>query len=241
MKKNYLFVSDVDDTLLGNNQSLAKLTATLNAARDQIVIAYNSSRPCASIRKSLEEQVHLPQPDYLIGALGTEIQDTCHGEAIGAYTNQWVADWKRNEVAALMNRLGFAAHEDEFQTPFKASYHVLGDAQYQRVLEHLKREGIRAKVIFSSGKDIDIIPAGAGKGTAVESLRVMRGFNVEQVVVAGDSVNDREMFLHSYRGIVVGNADTHLKALTGPLIYHAQKYHAAGVLEGLRHWGVLNP
>jgi sucrose-phosphate synthase len=58
-------------------------------------------------------------------------------------------------------------------------------------------------------------------------------------VVAGDSGNDVEMFVAPFRGIVVGNADEDLKRLSGPHIYKAEKAHAAGLLEGLRYWGVL--
>jgi hypothetical protein len=41
----WLFVSDVDDTLLGDDGALELLSAELKKAADQIVVAYNSSRP----------------------------------------------------------------------------------------------------------------------------------------------------------------------------------------------------
>ena len=235
-----LLVSDVDDTLLGDEHALAELAKALEAVRGQIVLAYNSSRPCASLKKSLAEHENLSQPDYLIGALGTEMEHFGSGEAVSAYSHQLADSWRRDEIAALMSKLGYAAHDREFQTPFKASYHVPGHEQYLHVLDQLDRAGIVAKVIYSGNKDLDIIPAGADKGKAVEFLRRLLGFDVEQVLVAGDSANDREMFLYPFKGIIVANADDHMKALHGPNIYHSQACHAAGVLEGLRHWGVLH-
>lgn len=234
-----LFASDVDDTLLGDDNALAKLADALEAVRERLVVAYNSSRPCASLRKSVAEQDNLPQPDYLIGALGTEIQHFVSGQTISVYSRRVAADWQRDKIAAVMHSLGFAAHKDEYQTPLKASYHVPGNAQYRHVLEQLEKNGIKAKVIYSNNKNLDIIPVGADKGKAVDFLRRMLGFNVEQVVVAGDSANDREVFLYAFKGIVVANADAHLKALSGPHISHAQACYAAGVLEGLEHWGVV--
>ncbi|MFQ5408818.1 MAG: HAD-IIB family hydrolase [Anaerolineales bacterium] len=237
--ERWLLVSDVDDTLLGDDEALVKLTAALQAVRARLVLAYNSSRPCASLRRSLLEHPLLPQPDYLIGALGTEIEQGKDGPAFEACTRRLAAEWRRETIAALMERLGFEAHADEFQTPLKASYHVPGDDQHQYVLEQLDHRGVRVKVIFSGGKNLDIIPFGAGKGNAADYLRNMLDFSPERVVVAGDSGNDREMFILPFKGIVVANAATELKALSDWRIYHAQASHAAGVLEGLQHWGVL--
>jgi sucrose-6F-phosphate phosphohydrolase len=238
LSPRFLFVSDMDDTMLGDDAALGRLAEALMEIRGQIVIAYNSSRPCASLKETLAQNNNLPKPDYLIGALGTEIEDFPAGGRIDAYSRNLKAGWQRDKVAALMEQLGFAAHADEFQTEFKASYHAPGDAQFQRVLDHLREAGLNAKVIFSGNKNLDIIPPGADKGKAVIFLHRMLGFHPEQVIVAGDSANDREMFLHTFKGIIVGNADEALQSLSSPNIHHAQSACAAGVLEGLRHWGM---
>lgn len=241
LPSRFLFISDMDDTLLGDDAALSKLAAALMQNRGQIVIAYNSSRPCASLRETLAQNKDIPKPDYLIGALGTEIERFATGEALDAYSRNLKEGWQRDKVAALMEQLGFAAHADEFQTEFKASYHVPSAAQFQRVLQHIREAGLNAKIIFSGNKNLDIIPPGADKGKAVIFLQGTLGFRPEQVIVAGDSANDREMFVHTFKGIVVGNADEGLKSLSSPNIYHAKSSCAAGVLEGLRHWGVAHP
>jgi sucrose-6F-phosphate phosphohydrolase len=234
-----LFASDVDDTLLGNNDTLAELSGALETARGHLILAYNSSRPCASLRKSIAEETKLPQPDYLIGALGTEIQHFASGETFPSHVRQLEKGWDRKRVAEVMNGLGFSAHANEYQTSFKVSYDVLGASQHQQAIEELEKTGLNIKVIYSGSKNLDVIPANAGKGKAVDFLRVMKSLRAEQVIVAGDSANDREMFLYSFKGIVVANADTSLKTLSGDHIYHAGKSYAAGVLEGLRHWEAL--
>ncbi len=236
---HFLFASDVDDTLLGDDYALAELAGALEAAREHIILVYNSSRPCASLRKSIAEQTKLPQPDYLIGALGTEIQSFPSGETFPSYVRQLEKGWNRTEITEVMNNLGFSAHADEYQTTFKVSYNVLGASQYQQAIEELKKTGLNVKVIYSGGKNFDIIPANAGKGKAIDFLRTVKGKLAEQVIVAGDSANDREMFLYSFKGIIVANADSSLKALSNEHIYHAKTNFAAGVLEGLRHWDVL--
>src|SRR5690606_28543365 len=147
--------------------------------------------------------------------------------------------WERARVEALVLELRFQPHSQEFQTPFKASYDVPGREAVEQVQQELKARQIAARIIYSGGHNLDFIPLGAGKQTPIAYLRQLLGIRPEQVVVAGDSGNDVDMFVAPYRGIIVGNADPDLRALQGEGIYHARAHHAGGVLEGLRHWGVI--
>jgi len=236
----WFFASDVDDTLLGDEDALFKFGRTLEHNRQNIVLAFNSSRPCASLKKSLSANPNLPKPDYLIGALGTEIEAIGIVNEASDYFQQFSKNWERDRITRLMSDLGFIAHDDEYQTPFKVSYHVPGHEQYQLVVEQLKKSKIIAKVIFSSNKNLDITPNGVDKGFAVDHLRNKLSFEKDRVIVAGDSGNDLDMFKYEFKGIVVGNADPQMKALTGSNIYHARSIYANGVLEGLQYWGVVS-
>jgi sucrose-6F-phosphate phosphohydrolase len=235
----WLFVSDVDDTLLGDDAALACLSEALQAASHKLTVVYNSSRPCVSLRSTLTNVPHILTPDYLVGAMGTEIQEGESGKPITGYTRRLSRGWRRDQINAIMEEMGFRAHSSEYQTAFKASYDVPDAALYAQVLHRLEAARIDAKVIYSGGKNLDIIPRLAGKRTAIEYLRQWLQISPERVVVAGDSGNDLEMFVSPYRGIVVANAAPELKKLRGDHIYHAQSAYAGGVLEGLRFWGVL--
>ncbi|MEJ2289285.1 MAG: HAD family hydrolase, partial [Deinococcales bacterium] len=60
------------------------------------------------------------------------------------------------------------------------------------------------------------------------------------IVVAGDSGNDTEMLTTRHPGIVVGNHAPEMEGLKGRRgIYFADAELASGVLEGLRHYGLL--
>ena len=233
--KRWLLVSDVDDTLLGDDQVLAKLAEVL-ANADHLVVAYNSSRPCASLRRSLTENQALPMPHFLIGAMGTEIQKGESGESLTEYTQYLGQNWRRDQIAALVEDMGLQPHPDKYQTPLKASYDVPNEETYKRVVKRLQEAELEAKVIHSGETNLDIIPTEAGKGNVIKYLYQRLDIPAFQVVVAGDSGNDVEMFQPPFRGIVVGNADADLKAKKGDHVYQAQATHAAGVLEGLRHW-----
>jgi len=237
--ERWLFVSDVDDTLLGDDEALQRLAKALGGASDYLIIAYNSSRPCASLRQSMASNPALPTPDFLIGAMGTEIQKGESAEPLSEYTRYLDEGWNREQIAALMDELGLAAHSPEYQTLLKASYDVPDEAAYRQVQARLQEAGLVAKVIYSGDTNLDIIPQEAGKGNVIRFLHRYLELPADRVVVSGDSGNDLEMFVAPYRGIVVGNADADLKSKQGDHIYHARATHAGGVLEGLRFWRVL--
>jgi sucrose-6F-phosphate phosphohydrolase len=238
MTENWLFVSDVDDTLLGDDTSLQELMFALGMA-GYVTVAYNSSRPCASLRRSMAANPQLKQPDYLIGALGTEIEAGASGTALTQYTEFLGTQWQRSVVMTLAEKYDLTPHPAEYQTPLKASFDVSDFETATRFQQSLLTTVISAKVIFSGGKNLDVIPARAGKGGVIDYLRRSLKIDPERVVVAGDSGNDIEMFTAPYRGIVVGNADNDLRRLQEAHIYLARRDYAAGVLEGLRYWGVV--
>jgi len=92
-------------------------------------------------------------------------------------------------------------------------------------------------MIYSSRRDLDIVPAGANKGTAAAFLAsTWWGIPQSRVLVSGDSGNDRDLFGQGFLGIVVSNAHRELKELNGPTVYHARQPYAGGVLEGWRYW-----
>jgi sucrose-6F-phosphate phosphohydrolase len=235
----WLFVSDVDHTLTGDEATLARLSEALRAAAGRIVLAYNSSRPCASVRQTLAAMPQMAVPDYLAGAMGTELQQGALGQPVAGYARHFDHDWHDERIRALATELGFEPHPEEFQTRFKASYDVPNAEAVRQIRRRLEGLGLEAKVVYSGGKDLDVIPRSAGKGAVVRYLQSRLQIDAHRVVVAGDSANDREMFVDPYRGIVVANASPALKEVRCNRVYHAASPHAGGVLEGLRFWGAL--
>ena len=61
------------------------------------------------------------------------------------------------------------------------------------------------------------------------------------MVVAGDTLNDLALFETGLRGVVVGNCEAALRERVGDRehLYFAAGEGAAGILEGLRHFGWL--
>ena len=121
---------------------------------------------------------------------------------------------------------------------YKVSFygHHLEEVFLGQLVRQLAGVGQDVTVVYSSNRDLDILPAQTNKGGAAAFLARHWGFQREEVIVAGDSGNDLEMFRQGFRGIVVGNAQPELKSLRDPCVYHASEHFAAGVIEGLQHW-----
>jgi mannosylfructose-6-phosphate phosphatase len=109
-----------------------------------------------------------------------------------------------------------------------------------KLLDHVRRGLVRqcvaAEVIYSSNRDLDVIPFGANKGAAATFLATHWNVPRSRVFVAGDSGNDRSLFLQGFRGIVVRNAQPELARLCRPDVHQASATFADGVIEGLNFW-----
>jgi sucrose-phosphate synthase len=95
-------------------------------------------------------------------------------------------------------------------------------------------------VIYSHNQFLDILPNRASKGKAVDYLRYKYDFLPRNIMVAGDSGNDADMLQGKTRGLIVGNHSEELEYLKdAPRIYFSQEEYAAGIIEGLYHYGLL--
>lgn len=236
-RRPWLLVSDIDDTLTGDDDALAVFGAALERNRDRLWFAVNSSRPAGSVAETLE-RVFPPglKPDAVITGLGTEIS------VDGAPLRDWDArfdGWPAQEIFDILQGFGHRAHDAEYQTARKVSFAVPKQAQPEALAALAPFD---CRIVASGVDDFDVIPALAGKGVAAIFLAESLGLPVEKLVVSGDSGNDLAMFRVSNSGIAVRNARPELiDALAPGSFYHARASHAGGVLEGLKHYGVLPP
>jgi sucrose-phosphate synthase len=113
------------------------------------------------------------------------------------------------------------------------------------LLEEVKRalinHKIKANTIFSHGKFLDILPYRASKGKAIRYLSYRWNIPFENILVAGDSGNDREMLKGDLLAVVVANHSSELESLIGQnRIYFAKRNYAGGIIEGIKHYNFLN-
>jgi sucrose-6F-phosphate phosphohydrolase len=245
LKPARLFSTDLDGTLVGNPESTQRFVAAWSALPDakRPLLVFNSGRLVADIQ-NLIAAGELPAPDYFIGGVGTEIVDARTGESFDDWKTELNRDWDRERAHAVLRDIpDVTPQPDHFQNAHKSSW-FLRDADASRIAEVsslLAAAGVTANIIYSSARDLDILPVAATKGAALAWLCARLGIPHEAVIVAGDTGNDSSMFaIPGVNGIVVQNAQPELlKATVGhPSIYQTQRIMADGIIEGLTHFGV---
>jgi mannosylfructose-6-phosphate phosphatase len=232
----FLIVTDLDGTLLGDEPALDAFRVWYADRRAQIDLAYSSGRSFESIALSMKE-FSLPLPVAVICEVGTEIRCLPSAERL---TN-WPACpfWSAEVVRGLLaTHPQLTLQPEEFQTRLKVSYffHNASELDIEEIRGPLLQRGIEAEIVYSSDRDLDILPAGVNKGLAARHLAAALDIPIDRMIVCGDSGNDASMMCCGARGVIVANAQRELKQMTGDHLYHARGEFAAGVIEGIEHW-----
>lgn len=241
--------TDIDDTLYGDYAAMRRFhNLTIKArARGEFLLVYNTGRDIDGVW-SLCREDDLPCPDAVITQCGTGIYPSGVRGRVAEWDSYIQHGFDRSGFQKALERVEEITLQcDEYQGPAKLSYqfeeHCCSDAVLGEISSILRDVNV-ARMITSKDKYLDIVPAEAGKANAMcylhnhlcQSLD-LRG---SEIISAGDSLNDWEM-LKSFKGILVNNAEPRLKhhvSLGNWGVYEAKQSYAAGVIEGLEHYGV---
>lgn len=245
----FLFVTDLDHTLVGDDQALAELNHRLERHRQEYgtKIVYATGRSPVLYRE-LQMEKDLLSPDALVLSVGTEIYINGSETPDADWAETLTPGWQRDLVLLIGKRFKqLVKQPDTEQRPFKVSFFLQQDASVTvlpKLASELEKSKLNIKLIYSSGIDLDIVPHTSDKGQAMQFLRRKWKFAAEQTVVCGDSGNDISLFAAgNERGIIVGNARPELLQWhhhhPSEHRYLAQNFCAAGIIEGLKYFGFL--
>jgi len=259
-----ILATDLDRTLLPNGTVTPEPGALVRfrewaAGRRRTGLVYVTGRH-RSLGRDAVDEYELPEPDWWICNVGTEIYAGDSPEPYppwvsalsGAFEPATIRAWGRAHLD------GARLQESEKQSHLKVSFYVdpsrATPAEQGRLQKALADDGLEARVIASQDETegvglVDFLAPGAGKARALAFLRQHCQVSPERTVFAGDSGNDADALLSGVCGIVVGNATPEVReelerALAdhaGARIYFASRPYTAGILEGLGHYGWLDP
>lgn len=236
-----LMITDIDNTLVGHNESLYQLLDILNDNRRQLAWGVATGRSLELTLEAMTEY-NIPIPDVLICSVGTEIYYGPDLRMDKGWQQHISHLWKPEAIKDTLSKFEWLVFQEaEGQRSHKISYYLNNeDNRLDTLNAELKEQKLRCKVIFSHNQFLDILPHRASKGKAVNYLQYKYEFLPRHIMVAGDSGNDADMLLGKNRGLIVGNHSEELEYLKGsPRVYFSEGEYAAGVIEGLRHYGLI--
>lgn len=233
-----LLASDLDGTLIGDRPALERFIEALSTRRKTLWLAYVTGRTTPSALELLA-QAGLPRPDFLITSLGGHILREAGQSPDVAWHRRLQPGWSTERVRATTAFFDDLVDQPAIsQDPFKCSYY-LAPPRAPEVLARLKRtfrrHRISARCVYSSDRDLDIVPDRSGKAEAVRHLVRHLGLEAHDVLTCGDSGNDLDMLTAGYLAAVPGNAKSELNGVPG--LYRSRERFADGVQEALRHYG----
>lgn len=230
-----LLLADIDNTLTGCRTGAGELVAYL-AERPRRLFGIATGRSLQEARRILEEW-HYPDPAIWVTSVGTEIAWMRNGLLVQdtEYADHLAEGWDSEAIDAVIRSIpGLTRQPPVEQRRFKSSWFASDQSAAIRLRTALMAAGLPAKVIFSHGRFLDILPERSGKGGAMRWVADRLGLPLSAVHAAGDSGNDWDMLSACPNAIVVANHSAELASLIGrPGVRVTSRSHAGGVLEAL--------
>ena len=234
-----LLATDLDGTFLaGDPEDRLSLYQTI-AAHPEIRLAYVTGRSLEAVLPLLDDPT-LPRPDYIIADVGASLYDGQTLQPIQPLQGQIDLRWPgESQVAQAL--AGFADLERQdvpqarrcsyFCTPQRAADPALLQAA----------EALNCDLLYSAERYLDFLPRGVNKGSSLQALADWLELEHDQVLAAGDTLNDLSMLSSTFKGVCVGASEVGLLEAT---CNHSRTLHAlrpgcGGILEAFAHFGFL--
>lgn len=236
-----LMITDIDNTLIGDDASLYQLLNLLDENRSSLAWGVATGRSLELTLEAMTEH-NIPMPDILICSVGTEMYYGPDLRMDKGWQQHISHMWKPELIKETLQQFDYLVFQEaEGQRSHKISYYLDNkDDQLQQIRQALDEQKLSCQVIYSHGQFLDILPRRASKGKAVDYLLYKYEFLPRYVMVAGDSGNDADMLEGKARGLIVGNHSEELENLKdAPRVYFSTGKYAAGIIEGLYHYGLI--
>lgn len=233
-----LLATDLDGTFLaGDPEDRLSLYQTI-AAHPEIKLAYVTGRSLEAVLPLLADPT-LPQPDFIIADVGATL---VHGDSLQPIQQlQSVVDarWPgETQVASVIEPFGL--ERQDVPQARRCSYFCTPEQAANPALREIADE-LGCDLLYSAELYLDFLPKGVNKGSSLQALADWLELDHDQVLAAGDTLNDLSMLSASFHGVCVGQSEA---ALLDATRSHSRTLHASrpgcgGILEAFAHFGFL--
>lgn len=230
-------VADLDQALVGDDESLKQLCALLRKERKTCAFGVATGRPLESALRVIRRH-GIPAPDILITALGSEIHYGRELKLDDWWESHIDHQWTPRKVRRVMAKVeGVELQPKEQQSPFKISYFY--DPEKAPKVDDIQSLFYQAELpvnlVLSFGHFLDVLPARASKGLALRYAAHQFSIPLDRILVAGGSGSDVDMMRGNTLAVIVADRhDDELATLTElDRVFVPSTKHAAGILEAI--------
>jgi glucosylglycerol-phosphate synthase len=233
-----LLATDLDGTFLsGDPEDRLSLYQTI-AAHPEIRLAYVTGRSLESVLPLLADPT-LPQPDFIISDVGASFTHGDTLQPIQPLQSMVDALWPgESQVASAIE--GFELERQDVPQMRRCSYFCTPEqATNPALLEAAQALG--CDLLYSAERYLDFLPQGVNKGSSLQALVDWLELDNDQVLAAGDTLNDLSMLSGTFNSVCVGDSEAGLLQATEQhsRTLHASRTGCGGILQAFAHFGFL--
>ena len=235
-----LLATDLDGTFLAGDPEERNRLYQLIAAHPEIKLVFVTGRGLEVVMPLLADPT-IPTPDYLICDVGATVVEGPSLTPVQPIQSQIDVLWPgESTIAEAMSRYPLLERQEVPQQR-RCSYLCAPQDLPPDIDAVAERLGCNA--LYSQDRYLDILPPGVNKGSTLQRLVAQLGVDPEQVLVAGDTLNDLDMLEAGFKGVCVGESEAGLLTATRDRarIHHARRTGCGGILDAVVHFNFLGP
>lgn len=235
-----ILATDLDGTFLGGDPDNRQRLYQLIDAHPDIQLIFVTGRGLEVVVPLLSDPA-IPRPDYIICDVGATLVDGHTLQSVYPLQSDIEATWPGEQVVAA--RMADFPGIDRQTVPQqrRCSYFCDEGAVTDEVRQAV--EALGCDLLYSADMYLDCLPAGVNKGSTLRRLIEHLQVSEDEVLVAGDTLNDLSMYEQGFKGVCVGESETALLDATADRakVLHARLSGCGGILEAFGHFGFLGP
>lgn len=235
-----LLATDLDGTFLGGLAEHRQSLYQLISGGQDIRLIFVTGRGLEAVMPILSDPA-VPVPDYIICDVGGTVVEGGTLQAVQPLQADMDRRWPGERVVADAMQAFPELERQNVPQQRRCSYFCHSDALTPALAG--VAAALDCDVLYSDSRYLDILPRGVNKGSTLAALVDWLGVPRDEVLVAGDTLNDLSMYETGFQGVCVGESEPALLAATADQahVLHAGDAGCGGILQAIVHFGLLAP
>ena len=225
-----LLATDLDGTFLGGKMEDRLRLYRIIKENQNIQLAFVTGRGLESVIPLLNDPI-IPTPNYIIADVGATVVNGYTLDSIEPLQNEIESKWpKVYDIRTEFSKIPGLEYQEVPQQR-RCSFYYNPEVDLDAVRQIA--DSFNCDVITSVDTYLDIVPHTVNKGSTLRALVDLLHIPADDVLVAGDTLNDLTLYDVGFRGVAVGKSEQGLldKTKDNELVYHAKKAGAGGIVE----------